>query len=111
MDAVIVLRDFMAKGGYVLYAILLLAICLWWLILDRYYYFYREHAARVKEVQVIWQRHESWPDEQNGCWGKVYCLIYFLRRQLMPLEMTGQRSVISNPYLHSLAQPILDIWD
>ena len=32
-------------------------------------------------------------------------------RQLMPLEMTGQRSVISNPYLHSLAQPILDIWD
>ena len=53
---------------------------------------------------------EAWPDERNGCWGKVYCLIYSLRRQLMPPEMTGQRSVISNPYLHSLAQPILDIW-
>lgn len=63
MDIVIVLRDFMAKGGYVLYAILLLAICLWWLILDRYYYFYREHAARVKEVQAVWQKrseNHSW---------------------------------------------------
>ncbi len=59
MDIVIVLRDFMAKGGYVLYAILLLAICLWWLILDRYYYFYREHAARVKECSSMAERSEN----------------------------------------------------
>ncbi len=57
------LRDFLDKGGDVLYAILFLAIWLWWLILERYFYFFREHAARVNATVERWNSrsdHTSW---------------------------------------------------
>tara|TARA_R110002073_G_scaffold260303_3_gene423224 strand:- start:80 stop:598 length:519 start_codon:yes stop_codon:yes gene_type:complete len=57
------LRDFLEKGGDVLYAILILAIWLWWLILERYYYFLREHQAETRAALGRWQvrsDHKSW---------------------------------------------------
>lgn len=57
------LRDFLDKGGDVLYAILVLAIWLWWLILDRFWYFTSEHKKFVEDAQNHWQQrtdHKSW---------------------------------------------------
>lgn len=57
------LRDFLDKGGDVLYAILILAIWLWWLMLDRYWYFLREHKNFVAQAISEWQTRtdqKSW---------------------------------------------------
>ena len=53
------LRDFLDKGGDVLYAILFLSIWLCWLILERYYYFLRENPNHVAVVTTIWEALED----------------------------------------------------
>ena len=53
-----VIRDFFDKGGDVLYSILFLSIWLSWLILDRYFYFLRQHSDRVEDAMRAWQ-HRS----------------------------------------------------
>ena len=55
MEFVSVLRDFFDKGGDVLYSILFLSIWLSWLILDRYFYFFRDHSDRVEDALRAWQ--------------------------------------------------------
>lgn len=63
MEIIELLRDFLDKGGDVLYAILFLSIWLSWLIIDRYHYFFRDHEARVEEVTSVWQSRaekKSW---------------------------------------------------
>ena len=55
MEFVSVLRDFFDKGGDVLYSILFLSIWLSWLILDRYFYFLRDHSDRVEDALRAWQ--------------------------------------------------------
>ena len=53
------LRDFLDKGGDVLYAILFISIWLCWLILERYYYFLRENSHHVAVVTNIWEGLED----------------------------------------------------
>lgn len=48
-------RDFLDKGGDVLYAILFVAIWLWWLIFERYWYFLCEHKKQVQQQLESWQ--------------------------------------------------------
>ena len=63
MEIIQLLRDFLDKGGDVLFAILFLSIWLSWLIIDRYHYFFRDHEAKVQEVLLTWQSRaekKSW---------------------------------------------------
>ncbi|TGD74598.1 MotA/TolQ/ExbB proton channel family protein [Mangrovimicrobium sediminis] len=56
-------RDFLDKGGDVLYAILLLSIWLWWLILERFWYYFREHDGEVAQALASWDERadqRSW---------------------------------------------------
>lgn len=63
MDIVSLFRDFMDKGGDVLWAILFMAIWLWWTLLERYWYFFIEHKQAVKRTLAEWtsrEDHTSW---------------------------------------------------
>lgn len=56
-------RDFMDKGGDVLWAILLIAIWLWWVLLERYWYFFKEHESILENYATTWREridHSSW---------------------------------------------------
>lgn len=56
-------QEFMDKGGDVLWAILILAIWLWWVLLERYWYFFKEHKPLLKEYAAAWDEradHTSW---------------------------------------------------
>ncbi|MEE4661336.1 MAG: MotA/TolQ/ExbB proton channel family protein [Halieaceae bacterium] len=59
MDVISALRDFLDKGGDVLYAILVVAIWLWWLMLDRFYYYFREHRPRVEQALAEWNQRSD----------------------------------------------------
>ena len=54
MELVSLFRDFMDKGGSVLWAILFMAVWLWWTILERYWYFYTEHKSHVVASLESW---------------------------------------------------------
>ncbi|MBB3062887.1 MotA/TolQ/ExbB proton channel family protein [Microbulbifer rhizosphaerae] len=57
------LGDFLDKGGDVLWAILALAIWLWWLMLERYWYFTREHRPLLHGYREQWgkrKEYRSW---------------------------------------------------
>lgn len=54
MELVSLFRDFMDKGGSVLWAILFMAVWLWWTILERYWYFYTEHKSHVVSGLAWW---------------------------------------------------------
>ena len=57
------IRDFMESGGDVLYAILLVTLVMWILIVERYWYIFSAHPRRVKAVVAQWetrQDHKSW---------------------------------------------------
>jgi hypothetical protein len=58
-EFVSVLRDFFDKGGDVLYSILFLSVWLSWLILDRYFYFLKEHSDRVERACKTWQKRSE----------------------------------------------------
>ncbi len=63
MDFLSMFRDFMDKGGDVLWAILILAIWLWWNLLERYWYFFQEHKSKLKACLSEWNTrddHSSW---------------------------------------------------
>lgn len=63
MELLTMFRDFMDKGGDVLWAILLLAIWLWWVLLERYWYFFKEHKGVIKEYIDNWtarKETKSW---------------------------------------------------
>lgn len=63
MELVSAFRDFMEKGGDVLWAILLLAIWLWWVLLERYWYFFKEHKGVLDKYRGTWEQrpdHTSW---------------------------------------------------
>ena len=54
-DALASIRDFLDLGGDVLYAIMLTLFMMWTLILERLWYFYRVHPARMREVIEAWE--------------------------------------------------------
>ncbi|MFV8816295.1 MotA/TolQ/ExbB proton channel family protein [Haliea sp. E17] len=59
MEVVSAFRDFLDKGGDVLYAILLLSIWLWWLILERYWYYLRELKGDVNSAASTWNQRSD----------------------------------------------------
>lgn len=63
MELLSAFRDFMDKGGDVLWAILIVAIWLWWVLLERYWYFFKEHKNILKKYSSTWvdrTDHGSW---------------------------------------------------
>ena len=57
------LFDFLDRGGPVLYAILLVCLLMWTLILDRLWYFYRIMPHSIEQCVEGWQHraeHRSW---------------------------------------------------
>lgn len=65
-DPVYWFRDFFATGGNVLWLILILTIVLWWLMLDRWFYFRQVFPAAFAQVQQSWQQRadkSSWYGE------------------------------------------------
>lgn len=59
MDLLSLFRDFMEKGGDVLWAILALAVWLWWVLLERYWYFLKEHKPRLKVCVDLWSNRDE----------------------------------------------------
>ena len=59
MEAFSALRDFLDKGGNVLYAILFVSIWLWWLMLERFWYYLREHQPLVNNAVGAWDRRRD----------------------------------------------------
>ncbi|HAD49265.1 MAG: biopolymer transporter ExbB [Idiomarina sp.] len=61
------LRDFLETGGQVLLVIGILIFTMWLMILERIFYFFSGHRARVKDALKRWQQREdksSWHAEQ-----------------------------------------------
>ena len=61
------LFDFLDRGGPVLYAILIVCLMLWTLILERLWFFYRTMPSRIKAYRANWnERSErsSWTARQ-----------------------------------------------
>lgn len=68
MELLTLFRDFMDKGGDVLWAILFVAIWLWWTLLERYWYFFAEHQTVKKQAVERWDErseHKSWYAEKQ----------------------------------------------
>ena len=57
------IRDFLESGGTVLYPIALVTFLMWTVIVERLWYFWREHPARFRAVAEQWNAradHASW---------------------------------------------------
>lgn len=54
-DALASIRDFLELGGDVLYFIMFTLFMMWTLILERLWYVYRVHPARMREVIETWE--------------------------------------------------------
>src|SRR5690606_31607022 len=59
MELLTLFRDFMDKGGDVLWAILFVAIWLWWTLLERYWYFFAEHQTVKKQAVERWDERSE----------------------------------------------------
>ncbi|MFQ5535090.1 MAG: MotA/TolQ/ExbB proton channel family protein [Sphingomonadales bacterium] len=55
VEAFEAIRDFMERGGDVLYAILLVTLVMWLLIVERFWYMFSGHPKQVKQIQEIWE--------------------------------------------------------
>jgi biopolymer transport protein ExbB len=61
------LFDFLDRGGPVLYAILVVCLMLWTLILERLWFFYRTMPSRAKSYTLNWAKRnerKSWAAHQ-----------------------------------------------
>ena len=57
------LTEFIGRGGFVLYGVLLAALLLWSLILERLWFFYRDQPRLMRLLEQRWQQrgeHQSW---------------------------------------------------
>ncbi|WP_376692681.1 MotA/TolQ/ExbB proton channel family protein [Wenzhouxiangella sp. EGI_FJ10409] len=57
------IRAFIELGGDVLWAILVVLLMMWTLILERFWYYFRVLPARRKDILDLWQErkdHQSW---------------------------------------------------
>ena len=57
------LRDFFEAGGPVLYAVLFVAVLMWTLILERFWYLRRVHPGHMRDAVARWQARtdiDSW---------------------------------------------------
>ena len=54
MDAISVIRDFLDAGGAVLYPIMAVLFLMWAMILERVWYFGRDHKLELGRVQELW---------------------------------------------------------
>lgn len=59
MELLTMFRDFMDKGGDVLWAILIFAVWLWWALLERYWYFFKEHSALLERYLGTWSKRSD----------------------------------------------------
>ena len=63
------IRGFLESGGYVLWLIFFVSLCLWMLIIERYWYLRVEHPKVVKSVLEQWQQRSetsSWHAQRNA---------------------------------------------
>ena len=68
LESVEVVREFLARGGDVLVAIGAVTFCMWVLIFERAWYFWKLAPVEAKRVQAIWDaRNErtSWSAHQE----------------------------------------------
>lgn len=65
--------DFMDRGGFVLWAILALTIVLTWMIVERFWFFFKEFDPKLQAQLTIWQALKD-----KSSWYAVY-----QRRQLI----------------------------
>ncbi len=63
MNIFVLLRDFMEAGGDVLWAILAVTVLLWWLLLDRMYFYAAEYKPLFKTKLTQWQQ-----ETDRGSW-------------------------------------------
>ncbi len=49
------IRDFMELGGDVLWAIMVVLLLMWTLIIERLWYFYRIHPTKKREIMTTWE--------------------------------------------------------
>ncbi len=52
-------RDFIETGGDVLLVIAVVTFAMWWLILERFWYFRRIHPAEASRVQAAWNTRKD----------------------------------------------------
>lgn len=63
VEAFEAIRDFMERGGDVLFAIMGVTLFMWILIVERFWYIYTAHPKQVKRIQEIWESRaevKSW---------------------------------------------------
>lgn len=59
MEPLALFHDFMDKGGNVLWAILCLTIWLWWIMLERYWYFFADYQREKRATVAAWQARKE----------------------------------------------------
>jgi biopolymer transport protein ExbB len=67
LEAFLAVRDFLEMGGPVLLPIMAVTFLMWTLIVERYWYFYRQHPAYAREIISSWQKRSdrsSWYAQQ-----------------------------------------------
>lgn len=67
LEAISAVRDFVEKGGNVLFVIAFVTAVMWTLIYERVTYFrgdHRKEVARVRAIWKIWQDDASWESRQ-----------------------------------------------
>ncbi len=73
MDILTPFFDFLDAGGPVLYIILLLLVALWWVMLDRFWFFSKVYPKRRDETLSLWAEAKN----KTNWWGES------IRKQLI----------------------------
>jgi biopolymer transport protein ExbB len=63
VEAIGAVRDFVERGGNVLFVIAFVTAVMWTLIYERFWYFRTRHRQEVRRVQELWEArpdHSSW---------------------------------------------------
>lgn len=53
------IRDFFEAGGPVLYGVFTVAILMWTMIIERFWYFWKVHPLKVQETVETWSRRQD----------------------------------------------------
>ncbi|CAH9019722.1 MotA/TolQ/ExbB proton channel family protein [Candidatus Nitrosacidococcus sp. I8] len=62
-DGLFKINSFLAQGGSVLWLILVTSFFMWMLIIERYYFLFILHPARLQQLVSLWEqlpKHRSW---------------------------------------------------
>ena len=92
------IRGFLESGGYVLWLIFFVSLCLWMLIIERYWYLRMEHPKVVKSVLEQWQQRSdtsSWYAQRirdakiSQIWLKLSRSLAFIRTLVAVCPLLG----------------------